>query len=98
MNCKCNKCKYEFDIDIQGRTLYEDVEEMYFICPSCSEHYSITVSNTDIRKKIKKIQKATARGDVNRMKKLKRQVDKMVADLKEGVQRWREEADEKEGE
>ncbi|CAH8248522.1 hypothetical protein WJ0W_005704, partial [Paenibacillus melissococcoides] len=30
---------------------------------------------------------ATARGDVNRMKKLKRQVDKMVADLKEEVQR-----------
>ncbi|TDL57856.1 hypothetical protein E2R60_05100 [Paenibacillus dendritiformis] len=98
MNCKCNKCRYEFDIDIQSRVLYEDVEEMYFTCPSCSEHYSITVSDTDIRKKIKQIQKATARGDVNRMKKLKRQVDKMVADLKEGVQRWREEADEKEGE
>ncbi|BFH12320.1 hypothetical protein [Paenibacillus melissococcoides] len=87
MNCKCNKCKYEFDIDIQSRVLYEDVEEMYFTCPSCSEHYSITVSDTNIRKKIKQIQKATARGDVNRMKKLKRQVDKMVADLKEEVQR-----------
>ncbi|MEW8985757.1 MAG: hypothetical protein AB2401_01880, partial [Bacillus sp. (in: firmicutes)] len=63
----------------------DDVEEMYFICPKCSEHYSVTVSNTDIRKKIKQIQKATTSGNVNRMKKLKKQVNKMVEDLKEEV-------------
>ncbi|MCY7485801.1 hypothetical protein [Paenibacillus alvei] len=45
----------------------------------------MTVSNTDIRKKIKQIQKATADGNVNRMKKLKKQVNSMVEDLKEEV-------------
>ncbi|EPY07432.1 hypothetical protein PAALTS15_09915 [Paenibacillus alvei TS-15] len=85
MNCTCNQCKHEFDIDVQSRVLFDDVEEMYFTCPKCSEHYRVTVSNTDIRKKIKQIQKATADGNVNRMKKLKKQVNKMVEDLKEEV-------------
>lgn len=85
MNCKCNKCENEFDIDVQSRVLYDDVKEMFFVCPSCSELYSVTVSNADIRKKIKQIQKATTNGNVNRMKKLKRQVNKMIDDLKKEV-------------
>lgn len=86
MNCTCDKCKHEFDIDVQSRVLFDDVEEMYFICPICSEHYSVTVSNTDIRKKIKQIQKAIINGHEKRREKLKRQVDEMVAALKEEVE------------
>lgn len=51
MNNTCNKCKHEFDIDIQTRVLYDDVEEVYFTCPNCSEHYHNTFTNANIRKK-----------------------------------------------
>ncbi|EJW16917.1 hypothetical protein M5X00_17650 [Paenibacillus alvei] len=85
MNNTCNKCKHEFDIDIQTRVLYDDVEEVYFTCPNCSEHYHNTFTNANIRKKIMQIQKAIINGHVKRRDKLKRQVNEMVATLKEEV-------------
>lgn len=86
MNCTCNQCKHEFDIDIQTRVLYDDVEEIYFICPNCSEHYHSTFTNANIRKKITQIQKAIINGHEKRREKLKRQVDEMFAALKEEVE------------
>ncbi|WP_206679183.1 hypothetical protein, partial [Paenibacillus alvei] len=78
-------CKQSFTIDVQSRVLFDDVEEVYFTCPNCSEHYHNTFTNTNIHKKITQIQKAIINGHVKRKDKLKRQVNEMVADLKEEV-------------
>lgn len=93
MEYKCKSCGQEFEMDLQERNLYGDVEEMYFVCSHCDWEYSATFTNGYIRKKNKQISKAMRNGDRPRVKKLMREIAEMMEQLKSEVQRWREGAE-----
>lgn len=45
----CDKCKHEFGPKVRTRYIQDDVEEVFFNCPSCHERYTAYYLNDKIR-------------------------------------------------
>ncbi|MFR7934352.1 MAG: hypothetical protein ACLU4S_02835 [Clostridium perfringens] len=57
MVVKCDKCHVEFEICTQTEKIKNDIEMIYFVCPSCGEKYKCFITNSKIRNKQDQVRK-----------------------------------------
>ncbi|KUP22396.1 hypothetical protein [Paenibacillus sp. DMB5] len=55
MPVQCDNCKGGFHIFVQSRRLEDAVEETYFECPYCKQHYPSFYTNPAVREKQRSI-------------------------------------------
>jgi transposase-like protein len=53
----CDECNHEFTVKKKSKNITVEIKEEYFSCPKCKHHYSIQVTNAEIRKEQREIQK-----------------------------------------
>ncbi len=66
MNVVCDKCKHEFKVKpnrIKTKYITDDVEKMYFKCPTCKEEYIVGYRDSEVRDNIERI--VTIVDDIN---------------------------------
>lgn len=61
MPVKCDNCKGGFHIFVQHRRLEDSIEETYFECPYCQQHYPSFYTDTAVREKQRSIAKLRER-------------------------------------
>lgn len=93
MPVQCNNCKGGFHIIVQHRRLEDSIEETYFECPYCQQHYPSFYTDTAVRDKQRSISKLRDRLNAlkdptkrsalqERIEREQAEVSAMMADLK----------------
>ncbi len=80
MKTKCEVCKHRFEPEIKQKMVNEDLQDIYYSCPKCFEHYHIAYTDTAIRKynmEIQQIRQAFLKNKEN-----KQLADQMQAMMK----------------
>ena len=57
MQVTCDQCYELFEVSensIIERTISADVKEKYFECPTCNRHYTVMISDEEMRSKIQR--------------------------------------------
>lgn len=51
--CICDKCGKEIEITVKEETIDKNITEQFFVCPKCDQRYTIFISDSFMRQKIK---------------------------------------------
>lgn len=51
--CICDQCQKNFIIELKQEKHCKGIKETYFLCKHCNHRYFITITNAEIRRRIK---------------------------------------------
>lgn len=57
MKIKCDQCKKVFELsedEIIENIIQDDIKEKYFVCPECNKHFSVIISDSEMRQAIQR--------------------------------------------
>ena len=78
LTCLCDKCKNEFDLNIQTRKIDNNVVKQYIKCPFCEEEYTVMYLNEAVKTYINNFKKAKTINDKEEYKnKIKKEVERL---------------------
>ncbi|EOU2128062.1 TPA: hypothetical protein ACF2DS_000754 [Clostridium perfringens] len=85
MVVKCDKCHIEFEICTQTEKIKNDIEMIYFVCPSCGEKYKCFITNSKIRNKQDQVRKL--RGELEKTNSIGQRVklEKKITHLRQEI-------------
>lgn len=66
MIVNCDECKKDFEVDVKVKKIKDDIENTYFICPTCEHEYVAYYTNAKIRKKQEEISKLVKKIKLNK--------------------------------
>lgn len=81
---QCNELFKVFEDSISERSISADVKEKYFVCPTCNRHYTVMISDGEMRRTIqrRKTIQTLIKSKYKGTKNLK-QIKKLIAEDKE---------------
>lgn len=84
MKIKCDQCKMVFELSedkIIENIIQDDIKEKYFVCPECNKHFSVIISDSEMRQAIqrRKIIQGLIKNNYKGSKNLK-QIKRLMAE------------------
>lgn len=78
LTCFCDKCKNEFEINIQTKKIDDNVVKQYIKCPFCEEEYTVIYLNEAVKRYRENFKKAKTIEEKEKYKnKIKKEVERL---------------------